>query len=149
MTDTERLLQIAKISDALEAYPKADNARRPSRGWARTIRKALGMTQAHIAAKLGISRQSVQDLEQAEAERRITLESMDRLARALNCRLVYAFVPETGTLDDLLYRQANLVVDQMLAQNPPDENANPRYQEMERKILVDSLLRGSPRKLWP
>lgn len=153
MIDKDRLIQLARISDALQAYPKPENARRPSRGWARTIRKALGMTQVQLAARLGISRQSVQDLELAEAERRITLDSMDRLARALNCRLVYAFVPESGSLDEMLERQANIVAESMIAQTNPalvseSPAANPKQQDRERKLIADMLLRGSPRKLW-
>ena len=54
------------------------------------------MTQAQLGGRAGISRQSVQDFERAEAERRITLESLDRLARALGCRMVYALVPRAA-----------------------------------------------------
>lgn len=48
------------------------------------------MTQAQLGARVGVSRQSVQDFEKSESERRITLDSLDRLARAMECRVVYA-----------------------------------------------------------
>ncbi|MEO8188073.1 MAG: helix-turn-helix domain-containing protein, partial [Burkholderiaceae bacterium] len=66
------------------------------------------MTQTQLARRLDISRQSVQDFESAEAERRITLESLDRIARAMGCRMVYAVTPDKGSLDGLRARRAEV-----------------------------------------
>ncbi len=111
------------------------------------------MTQAQLARRLNISRQSVQDFESAEAERRITLESLARVARAMGCRLVYAVTPEEGSLDKMRTRRAEVVADRLLkptghsmkleAQGVPD-----RESKRQRKLLVESLLQDSPRKLW-
>jgi len=80
----------------------------------RAIREALGMTQAQLGARAGISRQSVQYFERAETERRITRDSLDRLARAMGCRVVFALVPDGGTLDDLRERRADAVAEGLL-----------------------------------
>lgn len=153
MSDTNTRLKRMQLADALRAYPKPDAAVVPRSGWVRAIRESLGMGQAKLASRMGISRQSVQDLEKAEAERRITLDSLDRLARAMGCRVVYSLVPETGTLDDLLVRRAKELAATLL--KPTDHSMKLEGQrvgkdEMERqsKFLVEALLRGSPRKLW-
>ena len=111
------------------------------------------MTQAQLGRRAGISRQSVQDFERAEAERRITLESLDRLARALGCRMVYALVPEGGSLDGLRERRALTLAEAQL--QPADHSMKLEAQgvtvperERQRKLLADALLNGSPRKLW-
>jgi predicted DNA-binding mobile mystery protein A len=65
----------------------------PSKGWLRAIREALGMTATQFARRLGIARQSADDLEKSEAAGSITLASLRRAAAALDCTLVYALVP--------------------------------------------------------
>lgn len=142
-----------QLTDTLRGFPSPDRATPPRGGWVRAIREALGMTQAQLGERVHISRQSVQDLEKAEAERRITLDSLDRLAQAMGCRVVYALVPENGSLDDLRTRRANAVADALL--KPTDHSMKLEAQgvskserERQRKLLAEALLRDSPRKLW-
>ena len=73
MTDTNTRLKRLQLADALRTYPAPEAAAVPRRGWLRAIREALGMTQGQLGARAGISRQSVQDFERAEVDRRITL----------------------------------------------------------------------------
>lgn len=146
-------LKRAQLRDALRELPSPDRATPPRRGWVRAIREALGMTQAQLGNRLRVSRQSVQDMEKAEAERRITLESLDRLAQAMGCRVVYALVPEDGSLEDLRIRRANELAEALL--KPTDHSMKLEAQgvkkserERQRKMLAEELLRDSPRKLW-
>ena len=111
------------------------------------------MTQAQLAARLHISRQSVQDFESAEADQRITLESLDRAARAMGCRLVYAVVPEIGSLDDIRSRRAETIADRLIkpaghSMKLEAQGVSERERKRQRKLLVESLLQDSPRKLW-
>lgn len=153
MTYNKNSLKRMQIADALRNYPDPDVATSPRGGWARAIREALGMTQVQLAARLGISRQSVHDLEKAEAERRITLDSLDRMAQAMGCRVVYSLMPESGSLDDLRKHQANAMAETLL--KPADhsmkleaQGVSAKERERQRKLLAESLLRGSSRKLW-
>jgi predicted DNA-binding mobile mystery protein A len=66
----------------------------PPKGWIRAMRDALGMTAAQLAARLGVSRQAVTQMEKSEADATITLRTLQRAAEALGCRLEYALVPE-------------------------------------------------------
>jgi predicted DNA-binding mobile mystery protein A len=65
----------------------------PVRGWTRAIRAALGMTTVQLAKRLGVKQPSVVALEQSEAKGTIELATLRRVAEALDCTLVYAFVP--------------------------------------------------------
>jgi predicted DNA-binding mobile mystery protein A len=145
-------LQRLQLADALSEFSSARSSP-PGGGWARAIREALGMTQAQLAARVGITRQSLQDLERAEANRRITLDSLDRLAKAMDCRLVYALVPEKGSLDDVRARQARALADAMLKSTEHSmkleaQGVSARESTRQRELLADELLRGSSRKLW-
>ena len=77
----------------------------PSRGWVRAIREALGMTTSQFAKRLGITRPSVYDLEADEMSGGASLDRLRRAAAALDCRLVYALVPE-NSLEETVRRQA-------------------------------------------
>ena len=59
-----------------------------------------------VGKKLGQSRRRIQEFEDAEAKDRITLHSLRRVAAAMDCELVYAIVPKTGTISDLAERRA-------------------------------------------
>lgn len=153
MTDPQDRLKRMQLADALRTYPLPAEATPPRGGWLRSIREALGMTQAQVGMRAGISRQSVQDFERAEADRRITLESLDRMARAIGCRVVYALVPEKGSIDGLRESQAHALAEALL--KPTDHSMKLEAQgvttpelDRQRKLLVDALLNGSPRKLW-
>jgi predicted DNA-binding mobile mystery protein A len=153
MTEKSATLQRLQLTDALGEFSSSRLSSPPGGGWVRAIRGALGMTQAQLAARLGITRQSLQDLERAEANRRITLNSLDRLAKAMDCRLVYALVPEKGSLEDMRARRAQVVADELLKSTEHSmklegQGVPARESKRQRKLLVDSLLRGSPRKLW-
>ena len=79
---------------------------RPQRGWLRAIREGLGLTLDNVGARLGQSRKRIQEFEDAEADDRITLKSLRRVASALDCELVYAVVPKSGTIAELAERRA-------------------------------------------
>src|SRR5262245_11910298 len=87
----------------------------PRVGWLRATRQALGMSQAQLAARAGLSRATVQKLELAEADRRITLASFERLASALGCELALALRPIGGSLDAVRERAAMAKAEAMLA----------------------------------
>lgn len=153
MTDTQARLKRMQLADALRNYPSPEATAPPPGGWVRAIREALGMTQAQLGARAGISRQSVQDFERAEAERRITLESLDRLARAMGCRVVCALVPDNSSIDELRQQRANALAETLL--QPAEHSMKLEAQgvtgperERQRQLLAEALLRGSPRKLW-
>jgi predicted DNA-binding mobile mystery protein A len=79
---------------------------RPPKGWIRAIRQALGVSSGEMARRLGTSRQLPLQLEKGEGEDRITLKSLRAAANALDCDLVYAFVPRGESFEELCERRA-------------------------------------------
>src|SRR5580692_4335380 len=78
----------------------------PPEGWLRTVRKALGMSGAELAKKMGVTRARVTQAEHAELTGGITLKSMQATAEAMGCRFVYAIIPAAGDVEDLITAQA-------------------------------------------
>ena len=77
----------------------------PRSGWIRAIRDALGMSTSELARRMGVSKARVGQIERGERERTITLDTLERAARALGCRVEYVLVPREP-LDDLVWAQA-------------------------------------------
>lgn len=74
-------------------FPQKEQFARPHGGWIRAIRDALGMTASQLAARLRVAQPSIANLEASEQRGTIKLDSLARVADALDCDLVYALVP--------------------------------------------------------
>ena len=80
----------------------------PPSGWLKAIRGALGINTRQLAAHLGMEHAAILQFEKKEAAGKVSFESIQKVARAMRCRFVYAIVPEEPftSLDSLLYDQA-------------------------------------------
>ena len=78
----------------------------PPEGWLRTVRNALGMSGAEVGKRLGVTRARVTQAEHAELTGGVTLKSMQTAAEAMGCRFVYAIIPSSGRIDDIITAQA-------------------------------------------
>lgn len=82
-----------QLDKRLNSLISSGDFTRPPRGWVKAIREALGMTTAQLARRLGVSQPRAVAIEKAEAKGAITLDSLERAAQALDCRLMYVLVP--------------------------------------------------------
>jgi predicted DNA-binding mobile mystery protein A len=114
MRPAERAAQARRELDRKFSVAKLEPiAARPRSGWIRAIRGALGMSQAVLAERLGVSGAAVNQLERAELHGGITVGKLSEVARALDCTLVYALVP-SSTLEQTVSTQAKSVAEQIL-----------------------------------
>lgn len=105
MRPEERTTARHQLDKRLSSLPSADSFARPPRGWIRAIREALGMTTAQLGQRQGVSQPRAVAIEKAECTGSITLNSLERAAQALDCRLVYTLVPRKP-LDELVTERA-------------------------------------------
>jgi predicted DNA-binding mobile mystery protein A len=100
-------LRREQLDRSLAAFAGTRQEARPSRGWLRAVREALGLSLEKVATKLGgVNRRRILAFEESEANDRITLRSLRRVAEAMDCELVYAIVPKSGTLAELVEARA-------------------------------------------
>jgi predicted DNA-binding mobile mystery protein A len=76
----------------------------PRSGWIKSIRQALGMTAAQLAKRLRTSPQSVLALEKREVAGSITLATLEKAARALDCQMRVVFIPNRGIEESVTRR---------------------------------------------
>lgn len=109
MRKSERAAQARRELDRKFAAAHIDVlAARPREGWIRAIRAGLGMSQEALAARLRVSKTSIAKLERNELHESISIGKLAEVARAMDCQLVYALIPNT-TLDDTVQKQAEHV----------------------------------------
>jgi len=124
--------------------------RSPPSGWIKAIRGALGMSSRQVATRLGIAQSAIRQLEQSEKHHTISLETLEKVAHAMRCQLVYAIIPQEPfssleeVIDDQALQAAKILVSKVdhtmkleqqgLAQN----RLNEQIQEIA-KQLKDTL----------
>ncbi len=130
------------LDERLEPYRGL--AARPSRGWIRAIRDALGMTGVELADRMGIGQSAVAEMERSEAGYGVRLDTLRRAADALECELVYAFVPR-GSLDESVRRQARAKAARHLTEvahhsRLEDQSVNEKQSDHQLDELTESLI---------
>ncbi len=89
-----------ELEREVRLYRRARTQARPPEGWLRAMRLAVGVPAEEIADRMGFTVRMVFQTERAEQKRNISLERLERMARALGCDLVYGLVPWERSLED-------------------------------------------------
>jgi predicted DNA-binding mobile mystery protein A len=110
------------------------------------------MTTTQLARRLGIAQPSVTGLEKAEASRAITLETLERAARALDCTLVYTLVPRKP-LETVVQERAREKARARLraishSMTLEDQRVGVEDEQEQLERLVQKLLEGPGSTLW-
>lgn len=151
MTNSYKKLMREQVQNSLNDYSTVVNKAVPKVGWIRTIRDALGLSTRALAKRLGVSQANVTALESRERKGTITLKSLEEIAEAMNCRLIYSIVP-IKPIDKILEDQANVVAHEQISLT--NHTMKLEQQELtisQLKKLEDILkkeLLQNPKKLW-
>ncbi len=148
----QKSMSIQQLDERLRAFRAALGTSRPTGGWVRAIREALGMTNVQLATRLGRKPQTLLDLQKREAAETIQLNTLRELANALDCDLVYAIVPRMP-LATMLEGRARAIARETLRRTGHSmelERQGLGVREKERALEreIEQLLAGSRRKLW-
>jgi predicted DNA-binding mobile mystery protein A len=144
--------KIRQLDNELSSVPFT-TIQPPKAGWVRTIRKALGMTIKQLAKRLGVDPSRVVRIEMDEAPGSLTLRSLKGAADALNCRLVYAFVPKNGSFKALIEEQARQVARTHIttvnhSMQLESQGLDIKALKAQEKSATNALLQGSWKYLW-
>lgn len=121
----------------------------PVHGWIKAVREALGMTTAQLAKRLGMKQPSVVAIEQSEAKGTIGLATLRRVAEALDCKVVYALVPNQP-LEATVRARARAF---MHRRRGPIEHSmvleDQKVEGNDAEARLDEIVREtSPRRFW-
>lgn len=127
----------------------------PPSGWLKAVRGALGLSAAQLARRMGINQASLTRLEAREGQGTVTLESLEKAARAMNCRLIYAIVPDNNydSLDAILRERARMAALRILApightMKLEQQGVGAQETEEHARELADELRAKLDPRLW-
>ena len=152
MRAQERASARKQIDKRLNKLRNSDPLSRPPRGWIKAIREALGMTTTQFGKRLGVSQSTALGFEKSEVSKGITLETLERAARALDCRLVYVLVP-SKPLELLVEDQARELAKKRLRATShsmalEDQRVDEADERDHLERLVQKLLNQPGSALW-
>ena len=147
MRAQDRATARRQLDKRLNLLRNKESFARPPRGWIKAIRESLGMTTRQFAKRIGIVQSRAVDIEKAEVKGSITLDSMERAARALDCELVYALVPR-NPLETMVEERATRIAKRRLKQaahsmaledqSVTEEDKKEQIKELERQLTQKS-----------
>jgi len=145
-------LQLYQMDSVLTKLREDRPPSRPASGWVKAIRESLGMSASALARKLGVTPGSISKLEKAEAEEKITLATLRKLASALDCELQYRLVPRKS-LVEILQDRAIVVAGERLrpishSMSLENQKVEKSASEKQLQLLAKEILDGPRRNLW-
>lgn len=152
MTIQLRQLRLKQLDAALVQWRQAALPVRPTSGWVKAIRQALGMSSLALARRLQISDSAVRKLEVAESNDAITLGTLRKMASALDCELQYALVPRQSLESSLRQQALRKAKEQVQAVSHSmtleDQGVAPMLTAAQTESLAQDLLAKSGKGLW-
>lgn len=106
-----------------------------------------------IGQKLSITKQGVMDMEKREKEGAITIKSMQEIAKAMDMQFVYGFVPNAGSLEQMIEMQAlemaTKIVERTSNSMKLEDQANSKERiEKAIKERAEEIINKTPKILW-
>jgi predicted DNA-binding mobile mystery protein A len=122
-------------------------------GWIKSIRTAIGMSLVQLANRLGVTKQNVQAIENREQEGTLSLKTLRDVARVMDMKLVYGFVPTDGSLETLINRKATEAATKIVMRTSASmklEGQENNEQRIQKAIAerADELKRELSKVLW-
>lgn len=148
-----KTLQRDQLNRKMQLLIPAAAGTAPAIGWIRAIRMALGMSMQQLGNRLGVTRQTINDMERREKNGSITIRYLREVADALDMQLVYGFIPKDGTLDALIDRKARELAEKVVIRTAQtmrleaQENSAERIQKAVSERAAEIRFQ-MPKYLW-
>ena len=139
----EKMLQLAVMQHVIV----------PPIGWIKAIRNGIGMSMEQLGKKLSITKQGVMDIEKREKEGAITIKSMQEIAKAIDMQFVYGFVPDAGSLDQMIEMRALEMATKIVQRTSTTMKLEDQVNSKDRiekaiKERATEIINKTPKILW-
>jgi len=145
-------MALDQVEVALDPWSGVNENPPPGRGWVQAIRSALGMTLAQLARRVGVAVPTLAKIERGEQAGTVSLNTLKRVAQALDCDLVYALIPRKPLRQKLRDRAEEIArrrlarVSHSMSLEAQQVSGKARDRQLE--LLTREILEKQPRDLW-
>jgi predicted DNA-binding mobile mystery protein A len=146
-------LQFQQLNEKLDKFTALSNLVVPPIGWIKAIRNGIGMSMEQLGKKLSITKQAVMDIEKREKEGAVTLKAMQELAKAMDMQFVYGFIPNAGSLDQMIEKRALEIAKTIVQRSSStmkledQENSKERIEKAIKERAAE-IINKTPKILW-
>ncbi len=149
----KKSLQLQQLNSKMLGFASLRQVAIPPTGWIKAIRTAIGMSMQQLGNRLTVSRQAILDMEKREKDGSITIKSLKAIARAMDMQLVYGFVPNDGSLDGLIEKQATELATKIVLRTSnttklEDQGNTNKRIEKAIKERSEEIKNDMPKILW-
>jgi len=149
----KQILILEQIDRKILQLKKLDDLSIPTSGWIYAIRQALGMSLRQLGNKMGITPQSVKEIEVREKNGTISLNVLKQFGKSLDLKLVYGFIPKQDSLEMIIEKRALEIATEIvnrtsISMKLEDQENNPKRI---RKAIIEKtneIRREMPKYLW-
>ena len=146
-------LQFQQLNEKVNQLTDLQHVIVPPIGWIKAIRNGIGMSMEQLGKKLSITKQGVMDIEKREKEGAITIKSMQEIAKAMDMKLVYGFVPNASSLEQMIetraIEMATKIVERTSNTMKLEDQANSKERiEKAIKERASEIINKTPKILW-
>ena len=106
-------LKMTQVQARLDSLNSLKDFAKVRPGWISYMRGALGMTLKNLAKILDVSIPTVAQSERREMDGKVSLETLRKMASAMECEFIYAFIPKKdlkSTLEKKAYEKASSIL---------------------------------------
>lgn len=146
-------LQFQQLNEKMDQLTGLQHVIVPPIGWIRAIRNGIGMSMEQLGRKLSITKQGVMDIEKREMEGAITIKAMQEIAKAMDTQFVYGFVPNAGSLEQMIETRALEIAKTIVQRTSTTMKLEDQLNSKERiekaiKERASEIINKTPKILW-
>ena len=146
-------LQFQQLNEKMDQLNGMQHVIVPPIGWIKAIRNGIGMSMEQLGKKLSITKQGVMDIEKREKDGAITIKSMQEIAKAIDMQFVYGFVPDAGSLDQMIEMRALAIASKIVERTSTTMKLEDQANSKERiesaiKERASEIINRTPKILW-
>ena len=146
-------LQFQQLNEKMDQLNGLQHVIVPPIGWIKAIRNGIGMSMEQLGRKLSITKQGVMDIEKREMEGAITIKAMQEIAKAMDTEFVYGFVPNAGSLEQMIETRALEIAKTIVLRTSTTMKLEDQANSKERiekaiKERAKEIINKTPKILW-
>jgi len=146
-------LQFQQLNEKMDKLTVLQHIIMPPIGWIKAIRNGIGMSMEQLGKKLSITKQAVMDIEKREKEGAITIKSMQEIAKVIDMKFVYGFVPNAGSLEQMIETRSLEIAIKIVQRTSTSMKLEDQVNSKERiekaiKERAAEIINKTPKILW-
>ena len=144
---------LEQIDRKVKQLGKIETITIPPSGWIFAIRQALGMSLRQLGNRMGITSQSVKEMEEREKKGTISLNVLRKFGKSMDMKFIYGFIPKQKSLEKLVEERAVRLAEEIVKRT--SVNMELEDQKIGLKLIQKAIREKTleikqemPRDLW-